>query len=111
MSGNLAQRVLWVLWPAFLVAGVAELVFFALFDPADLHVFGAPLDVDRMPVYTIGFFFFWSIAAASATLTTFLQRSPFELNRCTLDATNRPPGCPKRPGGDAEYGLPPDQAT
>ena len=56
-----------------------------------------PLDVDRMPVYSIGFLFFWSIAASSAALTTFLQQSPFEVNSCTLDPENRPHGCPKRP--------------
>jgi hypothetical protein len=26
----------------------------------------------------------------------FLARSPFEVNHCTLEATNRPLGCPKR---------------
>jgi hypothetical protein len=25
-----------------------------------------------------------------------LQRSPFEVNRCPLPATDRPEGCPKR---------------
>jgi hypothetical protein len=96
MSSNLAQRILWVLWPSFIVAAAAELMFFALFDPADLHLFGVPLDMDRVPVYTIGFFFFWAIGAAAAALTTFLERSPFELNRCTLGADDRPLGCPKR---------------
>lgn len=106
MSSNLAQRITWVLWPAFLVASVAELIFFALIDPADIHVFGVPLDVDRMPVYTIGFFFFWSIAAASAALTAFLQRSPFEVNRCTLEPENRPHGCPKRPASTGHSPTP-----
>ncbi len=96
MTQNLGQRVLWVLWPAFLVAAVAELIFFALFDPADLHLFGVPLEVERMPVYTIGFFFFWGITSAASALTVFLARSPFEANRCPIDASDRPPGCPKR---------------
>ena len=52
-NNTFAQRLLWVLWPAFLVAAVAELLFFAAFDPADLHLFGAPVDVARMPVYTL----------------------------------------------------------
>jgi hypothetical protein len=50
-----------------------------------------------MPVYTIGFFFFWAVGAAAAALTVFLQRSPVEVNRCPLPAVGRPPGCPKRP--------------
>jgi hypothetical protein len=95
-DGSLTQRILWVLWPSFLVAAVAELLVFAVLDPADLHVFGVPVDAGRMPVYTIGFFFFWLICAASAALTVFLQRSPLEVNRCPLDADERPQGCPKR---------------
>jgi len=96
-SGSQAQRVLWVLWPSFLVAAIAELFVFAVFDPLDLHVFGVPVQAGRMPVYTIGFFFFWAVGAAAAALTVFLQRSPVEVNRCPLPADGRPPGCPKRP--------------
>ena len=96
-TGSTAQRILWVLWPSFLMAAVAELLVFAVIDPADLHVFGVPLDAGRMPVYTIGFFFFWALGASAAAMTVFLQRSPVEVNRCPLDADDRPPGCPKRP--------------
>jgi hypothetical protein len=98
MSSDLAQRVLWVLWPAFLVAAVAELVFFALIDPAELSVFGVPLDAGRMPIYTVGFFFFWAVAASASALTVFLHRSPFEVNRCPLPGEERPMGCPKKDG-------------
>lgn len=96
MGESKLQRVLWVLWPAFLVSAVAELLFFAVFDPSDLQVFGVPLDADRMPVYTLGFFFFWGITTAASALTVFLQRSPFEINRCPLPGMDRPQGCPKR---------------
>ncbi|MCS7101453.1 MAG: hypothetical protein NZL99_07135 [Burkholderiaceae bacterium] len=97
MSPERALRVAWVLWPSFLVAAAAEVVFFAVFDPADLHPFGLPIDADRLPLYTVFFFFFWLIGAAASALTVFLQRSPFEVNRCPLEEENRPAGCPKRP--------------
>lgn len=96
MSNSLAQRLGWVLWPSFLVACAAELLFFALFDPTDLHLFGVPIEAARMPVYTIGFFAFWLIGAVSSALTVFLAQSPFEVNRCTIEASERPVGCPKR---------------
>jgi hypothetical protein len=99
MANDVAQRILWVLWPAFLVAAAAELLFFAVFDPADLAPFGVPRDAERLPVYTLFFFFFWAIGAAAGALTVFLQRSPFEINRCPLEAENRPAGCPKRTQG------------
>lgn len=66
---------MWILWPSFLVAGVAEGVFFTLFDPMDLHVLGNTLDWSRTAVYTVGFFLFWLVAAASSALTCFLQRN------------------------------------
>ena len=68
------KRAMWILWPSFLVGGVAEAVFFTVFDPIDLHLFGNPLELSRTAVYTLGFFIFWSFAAASSALTCFLQR-------------------------------------
>lgn len=70
-----------ILWPSFLVGGVAEAIFFTLFDPMDLHLFGNPVELSRTAIYTLGFFAFWLAAAASSTLTWFLLRSPDEINR------------------------------
>ena len=92
----LVQRILWILWPAFLVGGVAETLFFATFDPHDFTLFGQPLEWSRQAIYTLGFFFFWGVCAAASALTVFLQRSPWEVNRCPLPGEGRPEGCPKR---------------
>ena len=73
--GTFGQRVVWILWPAFLAAGVAEGVFFTVFDPFELHFFGAPLDVSRELMYTLGFFGFWLLASTSSALTLLLQGS------------------------------------
>lgn len=93
------QRLMWVLWPAFLVAAVTEMLFFAVIDPGDLHVFGQPLEFSRTATYSIFFLFFWALGAGSSALTCFLQRSPFEVNRCPLEEDARPLGCPRRAGG------------
>ena len=73
--GAVGQRLMWVIWPAFLVAGLAEAVFFTVFDPFDLHFFGAPLELSREAVYTMGFFGFWGLGIASSALTLFLEGS------------------------------------
>ena len=73
-TGLMARRLMWAIWPAFLVAGVAEVAFFSLFDPFDLHFFGAPLDMSREGIYTMGFFGFWGLGIASSALTMFLER-------------------------------------
>src|SRR2546427_12069924 len=96
MEGNVSRRLVWTIWPAFLVAAVAEAIFFTVFDPFDLHFFGTPLELSREAMYTLGFFGFWGLGIASSALTVFLERSPFEVNRCPLDSPERPVGCPKR---------------
>lgn len=90
------KRAIWILWPSFLVGGVAEAVFFTLFDPMDMHLLGHSVDLNRTAIYTLGFFAFWAVAAASSALTCFLQRSAEDINRlCPLEPSERPPGCPK----------------
>lgn len=69
---SFARKVMLVAWPAFLAAAGAELVFFAIFDPFELHFFGAPLDLSRHAIYAMGFLGFWGLAAVSSTLTLFL---------------------------------------
>ena len=76
-----AQRFIWILWPSFIVAGLAEGVFFTVFDPRDLMFFGDPITWSREAVYSVGFFVFWAICAASSAATCFLQRSPDNVNR------------------------------
>jgi hypothetical protein len=71
-----AQRIMWIMWPAFLMAGVAELVFFSIFDPFDLHFFGSPLEFSREAVYAMGFFGFWALGITSSALALFLESPP-----------------------------------
>ena len=78
----------------------AELLFFAIFDPFDLHVFGKPVEADRMSIYTLGFLFFWAVATAASVLTVFLQRSPFDVNRDAANTAARPPGSSERDVAD-----------
>jgi len=93
------QRWIWVLWPGFVIAIPTVGIVFTLLDPADLHLFGEPLALSRLGAYSLGFLFFWAMGSGCSALTCLLQRSPFEVNRCTLPATSRPEGCPKREVG------------
>ena len=89
------QKLMWVAWPAFLSACVLELVVFALVDPHDLHWFGQPLAMSRQGVYTMAFFAFWAISAASSALTVLLAKPPAEVNICPFNPGERPDGCPQ----------------
>jgi hypothetical protein len=90
------QRVMWIVWPAFLLACLLEMLVFALVDPQDLHWFGQPVELSREAVYTLAFFVFWALSMVASGLTTLLSMSPFEVNRCPLPASDRPQGCPKQ---------------
>ena len=82
----LNRRLMWIAWPAFLLAGVIEMLVFAMVDPQSLHWFGQPLALSREAVYTLAFFIFWILTMASSALTTLLSMSPFEVNRRSLTA-------------------------
>ena len=91
-----AKRLIWILWPSFIVAGVAEVLFFTIFDPMELPLPWQGASLSRLAVYSIGFLLFWLFAASSSAFTCFLQRTSDEINRCPLPPVKRPEGCPKR---------------
>jgi len=78
---NAGRRLIWILWPSFIVGGIGEVLFFTVFDPQELYLFGEPSTLSRMGVYTIGFFLCWAFAASSSAFTCFLQRGSKEINR------------------------------
>lgn len=80
------QRWMWVLWPAFLMAGVLEVLVFAVVDPHDLHWFGQPLTLSRQGIYTLAFVAFWLVTAASSALTILLSLSSAEVNQASHPA-------------------------
>lgn len=77
----LRQRLMWVVWPAFLAAGVLEVLVFALVDPQELHWAGQRLMWSSQAVYTVGFFLFWAIGIVSNGLTALLAMPAEEVNR------------------------------
>jgi len=96
-----SKSVIYIFWPSFLVATVAETLFFTIVDPSELVVFGEPLAVSRIGIYSVAFFLLWAFAAASSALTCFLQKTAAEVNQCPLPAQERPLGCPKRDDEEA----------
>ena len=96
-----ANNLITILWPSFIVAGAAEAVFFTVFDPRDLSMFGEPIEASRIAMYSVGFFLFWAFAGASSALTNFFQKTSAEINRCSIPPQERPAGCSNRKDKDA----------
>jgi hypothetical protein len=79
---------MWIIWPAFLMAGVMEVLVFSLVDPQDLYWLGQHLDLSRQTIYTASFFIFWGVTSVSGTLTILLSLPPYEVNH--REAANNP---------------------
>lgn len=76
-----ARTLIWILWPSFIVAGMAEAVFFTIVDPGELMLFGNPVELGKTAVYSLGFFAFWAATAGSSALTCFFQKSTAQINQ------------------------------
>jgi len=69
------QQVAAILWPSFLIAGIATAIFFSIFDPEIILIDTVFANASRLGAYTVGFFLFWLITASSCLLTCYFQKS------------------------------------
>ena len=66
-----------VAWPAFLAAGVLEVLVFAVIDPNELHGFGGVrIDWSVQAVYTFTFLLFWAVTAGASAMAVLLALGP-----------------------------------
>jgi hypothetical protein len=95
------QRALRILWPAFLGAGVLEMLVFAVVDPHDLRWFGGPpIDWEPLAIYSVTFLIFWAGIATSGALTALLSLTADDVNGSDI-APFFPGSIPPRPPGAA----------
>ncbi len=64
-----SQTIASILWPSFLVAGVANSLFWVFVDPYDFGMITGFADLSRTGAYSIGFLLMWAVTAASSFLT------------------------------------------
>ena len=73
-SRPLRERVLLIVWPAFVMAGVLEALVFVVVDPTALHWYGIePLNWSTSGVYSVTFLIFWFVIATSGAITCLLE--------------------------------------
>ena len=74
-------RALAILWPAFLMAGMLEMLVFAVVDPHEMRWFGGALIAwTPVAIYSITFLLFWGAVATASALTALLSLSADEVN-------------------------------
>lgn len=87
------RSIMWVTWPAFLVAGILEMLLFAMVEPKDLSWMGQPLALSSQGVYTVSFFVLWIVTMAASSMTLLLSRTSEEINQPSEKPTvNEAPG-------------------
>lgn len=74
------RHLMWIGWPAFLAAGVMEMLVFSMFDPRDMLWLGQGAELAPTTVYTLAFFIFWAVFMAAGYVTVLLSLSQAELN-------------------------------
>lgn len=66
-----------VVWPAFLMAGVTEMLVFAVVDPHELRWFGGvAIDWPLSAVYTVSFLIFWLLISTASAISALLMVEP-----------------------------------
>ena len=68
------QKCVAVFWPPFLTAGIATILFFAVFDPKEMLACAGLPGLSRIGAYSIGFFFFWVVSSGSCALALYFAK-------------------------------------
>ena len=66
------KKMMWILWPSFIAAGIGVGIIFTLIDPMELVVLGDRVHASRTTIYSLGFFVLWAIAAMASAMSCFL---------------------------------------
>lgn len=82
-----SRRWMWIAWPAFLAAGVMEVLIFAVFDPQDMVWLGQSLEMSRTAIYTLSFFVLWGVFVGAGFMTVLLSLPRAEVNGQTPTPT------------------------
>ena len=65
------QRVIAILWPSFIMAGIATVLLTTAFDPTQLFF---DYEISRLAGYSICFFLFWFFGAVTAAATCYFLK-------------------------------------
>ena len=73
-----------IVWPAFLSAGVMEMLVFASFHPQDILWLSKVEELSHMTVYAAAFFIFWAVFVVAGYVTMLLSMSAAQMNKHAL---------------------------
>jgi hypothetical protein len=68
------QTIIAILWPSFLIAGIATIILFTVFDPVELLACSGGPPISRLAAYSLGFFWFWLLTSSSCLLALYFNK-------------------------------------
>lgn len=83
------QRVIAILWPSFITAGIATIILTTAFDPQSLLL---EYDISLFGGYSICFFVFWLFGVFTAMATCFFLMPCSIFNKCKTNSDAQSPG-------------------
>ncbi|MBV8048290.1 MAG: hypothetical protein JO171_14120 [Paludibacterium sp.] len=97
------RKLILLFWPSFVIACLASVTFFALFDPYELKLHGTQLFSDKRAAYTFFLLAAWAFGALNTAVVFFLQKSESDVNGfCPMLKHNASVGDPDAPDGQAQ---------
>lgn len=70
-----------ILWPSFVLAGTATVVFFTFLDPLMLFECEGEPPLTRIAAYSLGFLAFWLLCAASSVSSAYFLEPHDKVNQ------------------------------
>ncbi len=77
---GVCQSISAVLWPSFVMAGIANTIFFTFFDPSELAECRGGAGLSLIATYSLGFFAFWALTVASSFATQYFLKPCKDVN-------------------------------
>ncbi|MCB1757815.1 MAG: hypothetical protein KDJ38_20020 [Gammaproteobacteria bacterium] len=78
------QTIASVLWPSFIIAGIANSLFWVFVDPHDLGMITGFTELSRTGAYSLGFIFLWATTALSSFFTQLFCKPCNQVNKKSL---------------------------
>nr|WP_199066373.1 hypothetical protein [Chromobacterium sp. ASV5] len=72
-----------LLWPSFIIAVLATIVFFSVFDPAELTLHKQALFADKYSAYSAFLLVSWAFGALNTAIVLVLEKSARDINGFT----------------------------
>jgi hypothetical protein len=79
METNMRKGIL-LFWPSFIIAVLATVVFYSVFDPAELTLHGHPLFADKLTAYSVFMLISWAFGALNTSIVLLLEKSARDIN-------------------------------